>query len=303
MSTVKPQGSVKDPYRPPTAAPPSEPATTELYAGFWRRVAAYFIDGLILLIPCIIVGIIPILGFFLQIGIWATYKAVFEAGEKQATPGKRAMGIKVTTLDGERISVGQALGRYFGSILSGLILSIGYMMAGFTARKQALHDMMASTLVVNADASEEDVREGAGTMPMTIGVWIAVIVIFIFPFGGGILAAIAIPAYQDYTIRSKMQTVVNLTASLQAETAQAIQDNRGKPTPPVDVTTASPYIRKMTIDLNAGTIRAELNTDALKGSRMQSGAALVRTMNRNTPGWACVGEGIPNKYLPASCRS
>ncbi len=209
--------TVQDPYRPPSAAPARPASSTGLYAGFWRRGSAYIIDSLILLIPCIIVGLLPILGFFLQIGIWATYKAVFEAGERQATPGKRAMGIKVTTLDGERISVGQALGRYFGSLLSGIILCIGYFMAGFTGRKQALHDMMASTLVVNEDATDEDVQTGAGTMPMTTGVWITVILFFLFPFGGGILAAIAIPAYQDYTVRSKMTEVILETSRVQPD--------------------------------------------------------------------------------------
>jgi uncharacterized RDD family membrane protein YckC len=59
-----------------------------------------------------------------------------------------AIGIKVTDLNGNRISFGRATGRYFAKILSGMILMIGYIMAGFTEKKQALHDMIASCLVV-----------------------------------------------------------------------------------------------------------------------------------------------------------
>ena len=66
----------------------------------------------------------------------------------QATLGKKAIGIQVTDLDGERISLARALGRYFAKILSGLILYVGFFMAGWTRRKQGLHDMVAGTLVV-----------------------------------------------------------------------------------------------------------------------------------------------------------
>ncbi len=59
-----------------------------------------------------------------------------------------ALGLKVTDLYGRRISLGRAIGRYFGKLLSGLTCLIGYIMAGFTQKKQALHDMIAGTLVV-----------------------------------------------------------------------------------------------------------------------------------------------------------
>ena len=77
------------------------------------------------------------------------YFALMESSVNQATLGKMALGIKVTDLDGNRISFGRATGRYFGKIVSGMILYIGFIMAGFTEKKQALHDIMASCLVVN----------------------------------------------------------------------------------------------------------------------------------------------------------
>jgi uncharacterized RDD family membrane protein YckC len=70
------------------------------------------------------------------------------SSEKQATYGKMAMGIKVTDLEGRRISFWRGLGREFAKFLSAIILMIGYIMAAFTERKQALHDIIAGTLVV-----------------------------------------------------------------------------------------------------------------------------------------------------------
>ena len=77
------------------------------------------------------------------------YFALMESSNKQATVGKMALSIKVTDINGNRLTFGRATGRYFGKILSGMILYIGFIMAGFTEKKQALHDMIAGCLVVN----------------------------------------------------------------------------------------------------------------------------------------------------------
>jgi uncharacterized RDD family membrane protein YckC len=77
------------------------------------------------------------------------YFAGMESSAGQATLGKRALGIKVTDMSGNRITFGKATGRFFGKILSSLILLIGFLMAAFTQKKQALHDLLAGTLVVN----------------------------------------------------------------------------------------------------------------------------------------------------------
>ncbi len=126
------------------------------YAGFWLRVAAYILDGIIVSIPVyLIYGTVG--GSFLEpnlvarlvgVVIAVAYFVYFESSERQATFGKQAVGIYVTDMNGERITVGQALGRYFGKIISALILLIGFIMAGFTEKKQALHDIMAGTLVL-----------------------------------------------------------------------------------------------------------------------------------------------------------
>jgi len=151
------------------------------YAGFWMRFVASVIDGVLLGIVNIII-LVPFLslvgitaaarasdvdmeneGAGLMIALLSTYFismlavviagwlyfALMESSARGATLGKMALGLRVTTLGGDRIGFGRATGRYFGKILSS-ILFIGYIMAAFTAQKQALHDMMAGCLVIRS---------------------------------------------------------------------------------------------------------------------------------------------------------
>ena len=139
------------------------------YAGFWRRVAASFIDTVLVLLVILLIyagqmlillsfSRNPVLLFLehvlmhvvwlaLAFGRWI-YCAAFESSRRQATPGKAALGLRVTGLDGTRVSFVRASGRYWGQILSIASLGIGYLMAGFTQRKQTLHDMLTRCLVI-----------------------------------------------------------------------------------------------------------------------------------------------------------
>jgi uncharacterized RDD family membrane protein YckC len=127
------------------------------YAGFWIRFGAAFIDGLItgLIGVAVLYGTGGSIenqsglsnGFNIILG-WL-YAAIMESSERQATFGKIAVGIKVTDMNGDRISFGKATGRHFAKIISAIILLIGYIMAAFDSKKQALHDKMAGTLVLN----------------------------------------------------------------------------------------------------------------------------------------------------------
>ena len=76
------------------------------------------------------------------------YYAFLESSSWQGTLGKKALGLEVTDLQGRRISFARASGRFFGKFISVMILLIGFIMAGFTARKQALHDILAGCLVI-----------------------------------------------------------------------------------------------------------------------------------------------------------
>lgn len=148
------------------------------YAGFWLRFVAYVIDSLVL---SVLGGVLTLLvaaltglslasmdfGLFgaveaifsalahmflvvplLLVSTWL-YFAMMESSSSQGTLGKMALGLRVTDLNGRPINFGRATGRFFSKIITSLIpFGIGYIVAGFSSRKQAIHDMIASCLVL-----------------------------------------------------------------------------------------------------------------------------------------------------------
>jgi len=177
-AAAPPPGATPIPLPPPIpsySAPSAYPAAQFIkYGGFWIRVVAVIIDA------CVIkVVLFPIKAMFglgglaagfgrgdfshplalpylifgggvlavLTLGASWLYEAFMESSQYQATLGKMIFGMKVTDLQGNRIDFLRATGRHFGKIVSGLLLCIGFIMVGFTERKQGLHDIMAGTLV------------------------------------------------------------------------------------------------------------------------------------------------------------
>ena len=170
------------------APPVYAQAPTSQYGGFWIRFVAYTVDSLIVGIPmtAIIVTVVLIFGagtfatlkslpsnpdpdqiqaqFIPMIGaligayamfivgaivISWLYFALMESSERQATFGKAMLNLRVTDTNGNRLSFGHASGRFFSKIITGMVpFFIGYIMAGFTAKKQALHDFIAGTVVI-----------------------------------------------------------------------------------------------------------------------------------------------------------
>jgi uncharacterized RDD family membrane protein YckC len=214
-----------------TAATDVAPGAQAVYAGFWLRVAACLVDGVVLTAayfvlvfalafgllapgpePKLAESMIVVLGvWLLSVAIPWLYVALMESSAKQATLGKMACGIKVTDLTGNRISFGRATGRHFAEWITGFTFLIGYVMAAFTQRRQTLHDLIAATVVVPRQASPSAVAGSAPAMRLP-GWAIAVIIIAGTLVPIGILAAIAIPAFQDYTIRTEVTEGLKLAA-------------------------------------------------------------------------------------------
>jgi uncharacterized RDD family membrane protein YckC/Tfp pilus assembly major pilin PilA len=269
-----------------------------LYAGFWRRGAASLLDGLVLLLPGVAVSLVVPQGlaqFLAQLAVGALYYSLMHSSQSQATLGKKAFGIKVTGLDGERIGFGRALGRVAGSWLSTILLCIGFVLAGFTARKQALHDMIAGTLVVNRHAEPDAVVAGGDTMPITGGVWAMVVVLLLVPFFGGMLAAIAIPAYQDYTVRAKVAQVIAASAPLKGQVAEAYAQKRPWATGPVKIDT--PYASSAEI-----TPQGHVVVTIADGVARNGRVRFTPVDASGSVQWKCSAEDLPPKYLPAYCR-
>lgn len=190
VSVQAPPSSAANPYAAPEA--PLLPQTTvvalEDHAGFWKRVAAYILDAIVLYLPQVLIEkafggdaakaalqqatldaagnadammaanmhyyavMWPAMLMILVLGV--LYFALCESSAWQGTLGKLALGIRVTDLEGRRIGFPRALGRYFAKFLSAIILGIGFLMVAWTRRKQGLHDMICDTLVLNGRASE-----------------------------------------------------------------------------------------------------------------------------------------------------
>jgi uncharacterized RDD family membrane protein YckC len=172
------------PTAPTWQTPTVQPGVA--YAGFWLRLVAAIIDGLIISIPLapiyifVLIGIFrnsqdlqnlqdptmvwtilgPKMFLFFTLGIVAVivnwlYHGLFESSTWQATPGKKALGLIVTDLEGRQVTFGRASGRYFAGRGATIVPSLGGMYyfidcicIGFTERKQAVHDRIASCLVL-----------------------------------------------------------------------------------------------------------------------------------------------------------
>jgi uncharacterized RDD family membrane protein YckC len=142
----------------PLVAPPS--VKTELrFAGFWRRVLAYLIDGLVILAVQVALTLLVFLiapndlqaaaniAPVAALIAWA-YFALLESSPARATLGKLALNLFVADLHGDPIGFWRATARYWLKILSSLVVGLGWLMPAFTPRKQALHDLLAGTLVL-----------------------------------------------------------------------------------------------------------------------------------------------------------
>ena len=145
------------------------------YGGFWIRFVAHLIDSAVVnvvLVPVVVLLmggyfathrgfgqdpqqppdpafflLVALVGIIAFVAVWF-YEALMTSSSKQATLGKMAFRMKITDSKGARLSFGHATGRFFAKMISGFTFGIGYVMAGFTERKQALHDMIAGTLVL-----------------------------------------------------------------------------------------------------------------------------------------------------------
>lgn len=192
-----------------------------VYAGFWRRVAAYQLDSLIigtlsyiLILPiammmglgsaglasqsdpeAMLAMMMPMLVvmYLVMFAAQASYFAWMHARPAQATLGKMAVGIKVVRPDGSRISFWRGIGRWFGLLLSALPLCIGFLMAAFTDRKQALHDMACDTLVVDRWAfTNQPQLQKRGLDGVTIAVLVIMGLFILFGIGIMVLMVAAL---------------------------------------------------------------------------------------------------------------
>lgn len=304
-----PAAADASPYRPP-AARVAEPTDERdfAYAGFWVRFGALLLDTVVVTVAAMVLGgvlggvigglagtadaavaLVGLTQLVVLAGTWL-YFALMESGERGATLGKRALNLRVVSAaDQERISFGRATGRYFGRWVSMLVLYIGYLMQPFTARKQALHDMIAGTVVVSVAPASRVI------------VAVAVVLGLLIP-GAGILAAIAIPAYSDYTVRAKISDALNTGAAARTAVAEHVAARGELPRSLDDAGyrfQPNPSVSGIALDPRTGALILTVAFKPVEGKTIQ----LVPSRGEgNTLTWSCRPGTIPRKYLPAACR-
>jgi uncharacterized RDD family membrane protein YckC len=191
------------------------------YAGFWRRFAAYAIDYVVVLLGTAVLGaaatlaglgddgarlsLAALIGYFL-------YCTLLESSAWQATLGKRALGLQVTNALGERIGFARAAARFVAKVLSVLTLCLGYLLVLVTPRRQALHDLIAGTLVVN-DAT-------APRRAWVVSAAVCVPIVFV-------VAGMALPSYRGYAIREQVGEGLELASGYRAAVETAWRNTEG----------------------------------------------------------------------------
>ncbi len=296
-------------YTPPVDQPPPLPAATP-YGGFWVRLAAHLVDCFIVGMLSLVVTVVWILALGVQpalesqapltivlILLSQIYHAHFVSSVKMATPGKRLCGLYVTDADGHRLSFIHALGRNLAALLSYLTLYIGFFMAGFTARKQALHDKIAGTLVHR--------QPGVSSVAAIIVIVMLCVAVPVI----GIVAAVAIPAYQDYTMRANMAGVITAVSSARAPIVVYAEQKGAWPTTWDQVESVggvSPLrlvpepSRQLVEDIvleRDGAVVASVKIMGTAGRVRMAPRKMARAIE-----WSCTSSPEIRKYVPATCR-
>lgn len=297
---------------------PSAAEGRAAYAGFWRRFAAYVVDYVVvfagsaaLVLIASVTGLLPdgapqwsaivLAGYFL-------YCTLLESSSSQATLGKRALGLTVTNVRGERIGFARAAIRFAAKLLTLFTLCIGYLLIAVTPRRQALHDLIAGTVVV----------DGATPQPSWLVSAVASVPLVL------VVAGMALPAYEDRAIRAQVQEGVDLANEYRA----AIESGwRNAPRDFVDMTSDSlaaglpqrgRYVEA--IEVVSGMIVITYGGEA-SGAIAGSVLAIVPALDsQRALAWAC-GYGQPpsgyevvyenpgsytdidEAFIPSACRS
>jgi uncharacterized RDD family membrane protein YckC len=320
---------------------PPHRAQPRLYAGFWRRAVALLVDavvfsaihwtvvlcsGIWLMVPWTLLGgghgpaMAELVDIALQpfgiVVVWL-YFAVCESSRWQATVGKLALGLQVTDEYGRRIGFARATGRYFAKFVSVFSLGVGFLLAAWTGRKQALHDDMAGCCVVRKRglAEWQDGQTALQQSPLPLrasgmpGWGIALVVVgacvFLVLPVAGFLAAFAIPAWQSRALRTEVAQGLELTERARALVAEYIgergalpENNRALGLPKPEAIHAR-YVTSVRVA--GGKVVVTYGNEA--SAVIRGGHVVISPMGSATRlHWRCSSPDIRDRYLPESCR-
>jgi type IV pilus assembly protein PilA len=280
------------------------------WSGFWRRVAAQIIDGLAIFIPLLIIvgGLLYVVlsrragtaaQWFAVYGgellVYGLYQATLNSSEASATWGRRAVGIAVVDAEtGAPLEFGRAFWRSAVSFFSGIIV-LPQLLQLVTQKRQSLADLLSGAVVVQRNPA------GAGA------VVVAIVAIPVCVFFFGIFAAIAIPAYQDYTVRARVTEGLALANSVKPIVAQNAVTGTADLSEQVPKSFTSRNVDSVVVDRN-GVITLTMNPSAksvqFSLTPYEANFPLVAGHNvSDAITWRCaVSDARNDRYVPTECR-
>jgi uncharacterized RDD family membrane protein YckC len=320
-----------------------------MYAGFWNRFAAIFFDGLVLIVPYFLLSFLAgliggvvgaILGALLIIALLWLYNALLNSSASQGTIGKMIIGLKVTDVEGNRISFLRATARFFATwiapivagiinfigvflgplalvfVLLAMIVSLGaYVMAVFTPKRQALHDLVAGTMVV--DKSTEPGTEPSGFKPavgwaITTSVALSLTPVFAASFGllflglgavsgmSSASTAMGESASSDFAAQATISTAASLAEGTKFAVEQYAQTHDGiYPSNTEELAAAG-----MGIASEFPGVTISIGREGEIVAAIDSPAGELRYTPSSEGGltnWTCTATGVDSAYLPDDC--
>jgi uncharacterized RDD family membrane protein YckC len=284
-----------------------------LYAGFWWRLLAVFLDVLVilsgvLLLLFAIAGMIAITGqdsilhtplaisifYWTVAGLSAAYFILLESGANGATLGKRWLNIMIQDTQGSRLTLFNAVNRQLARVFSCLIFFTGFLIQPFTKRKQALHDLLAGTVVVKRNTSNK-----ISIMATLLVLFMALMVPVL-----ALLATAGQPLFEQYVQTVQVNAAIKTGRAAASKVARFYRNNGRVPVDLEDAggkTNPSAQIAKIEINQQNGEITLTFSETVRKDIRNRHLIFTPSLEADQSIGWKCRSTDIETRFLPDSC--
>lgn len=285
-----------------------------IYAGWWVRFLAAFLD-LLVLGACMILLVIGIAGMIAYNGrdsmltnptalsafYWTVvcmslaYYILMESATHGATFGKRWMNIKVMRVNGNRLTTMRALLRLIARAFSHLLLMGGFLMQPFTQRKQALHDLLAGTVVVRANENRK-ISIMASLLVLFFALMIPVL---------AMLATVGQPFFQQYIMKAQLDNGMQIGTAATLAVSRYYRHNGSIPAAIGDAggdIGGSPHVAEIALDPQNGAILLTFSDTVRKGISNKHLSFTPTLEADHSISWKCSSADIETRYFPVACK-
>lgn len=292
----------------------SNHAAVLVYAGFWTRFLASFLDllligGGVILMLIAIAGLMIVSGrdnivhnnlavsifCFAIAGLSFAYFILMESGEQCATFGKRWMNIKILDTSGSRLNTSRALGRLIVRFVTQLSLLVGFLIQPFTPRKQALHDLLAGTIVVRANESQK-ISVMATLLVLFFALMVPALALF---------STAGLPIFQQYIQKVQLEKGMQVGAKATSAVARFYHNNGRVPAVIADADRylgTTSHISAIDINQQNGEITLTFSEAERKAIRSKHLLFTPAVDTSQSIIWKCHSNDIDTQRLPESCK-